>query len=74
MKLIIERDATFKSNSDIEVKVTQKKSSQTFVKDTKWSKICSTVKSTWQAKHSGESPLDKSVHAYDMCAKFLTCE
>jgi len=34
MKLIIEREATFENSSDIEVKVTQKKSSQAFVKET----------------------------------------
>jgi len=32
MKLIIERKATFKNNSDTEVKVTQKKSSRAFLK------------------------------------------
>jgi len=31
MKLIIEREATFENNSDMEVKVTQKKSSRAFV-------------------------------------------
>jgi len=48
MKSIIEREATFENNSDMEVKVRQKQLSQAFVKETQWSKICSTVKSTWQ--------------------------
>jgi len=34
MKFIIEREATFKNKSDIEVKVTQNKSSQAFIKET----------------------------------------
>jgi len=34
MKLIIELEATFENNSDIQVKVTQKKLSKVFVKDT----------------------------------------
>jgi len=34
MKLVIEREATFANNSDIEVKVTQKKLSQAFVNET----------------------------------------
>jgi len=33
MELIIERKATFENNSDIEVKVTQKKISRAFVKE-----------------------------------------
>jgi len=31
----------------------RKKSPWAFVKETQWSKTCSTVKSTWQAKHRG---------------------
>jgi len=38
MKSIIEREATFENNSDMEVKVTQKKLSRAFVKETQWSK------------------------------------
>jgi len=38
MKSIIEREATFENNSDMEVKVTQKQLSQAFVKETQWSK------------------------------------
>jgi len=53
MKSIIEREATFENNSDMEVKVTQKKISRAFVNETQWSKTCSTVKSTWKAKHRG---------------------
>jgi len=34
MKSITEREATFENNSDIEVKVSHKKSSLAFVKDT----------------------------------------
>jgi len=34
MKSIIERQATFKNNSDMEVKVTQKQLSRAFVKET----------------------------------------
>jgi len=34
MKLIIERDATFENNSDMEVKVTQKQLSRALVKET----------------------------------------
>jgi len=34
MKLIIEREATIENNSHMEVKVRQKKSSRTFVKET----------------------------------------
>jgi len=34
MKLIIEREATFENNSDMEVKVTQKQLSRAFVKET----------------------------------------
>jgi len=45
MKSIIEREATLKTNSDMEVKVTQKKSSRAFAKETQPRKICSTVKS-----------------------------
>jgi len=63
MKSIIEREATFENNSDMEGKVTQKQLSRAFVKETLWSKTCSTVKSTWQAKHRGESPLEVNVHA-----------
>jgi len=48
MKSIIEREATFENNSDMEVKVTQKQLSRAFVKETQWSKICSTVKSTFR--------------------------
>jgi len=58
MKSIIEREATFENNSDKEVKVTHTKLSWAFVKETQWSKTCSTFKSTWQAKHRGESPLE----------------
>jgi len=47
MKSIIEREVTFENNSDMEVKVTQKQLSRAFVKETQWSKTCSTVKSTW---------------------------
>jgi len=43
MKLIIEREATFENNSDMEVKITQKKSSRAFEKKTQWSKTCSTA-------------------------------
>jgi len=50
---IIEREATFENNSDMDVKVTQKTLSRAFAKETQWSKTCSTVKSTWQAKHRG---------------------
>jgi len=35
MKSIIEREATFENNSDMEVKVTQKQSSRAFVKRNK---------------------------------------
>jgi len=34
MKLIIEREVTFENNSDIKVKVTQKKTSRVFVHET----------------------------------------
>jgi len=74
MKLILAGKATFESNSDMEVKVRQKKSSWAFVKEPQWSKTCSTVKSPWQAKHWGDSTLKVSVHAQNMCAQFLTCE
>jgi len=77
MKWIIEREATLENNSDMMVKVTQKQLSRAFVKETQWSKICSTVKSTWQAKHRSEgvSPRSRpSVHAQDMCVQFLTYE
>jgi len=58
MKSIIELEATFENNSDMEVKVTQKQLSR--AKETQWSKICSTVKFTWQAKHrGGDSPRSK---------------
>jgi len=63
MKSIIEREETFDNNSETEVRVTQKKSSGAFAKDTQWSKICSTVNSTWQANHRGDPPLVASVHA-----------
>jgi len=43
MKSIIEREVTFKNNTDIEVKVAQKNSSRSFAKDTHRSKICSTI-------------------------------
>jgi len=72
MKFIIEREATFENNSDMDVKVTQKKSSRAFVQETQWSKT--TIKSTWQAKHRGGVSLEVSIHAQDMCAQFLTCE
>jgi len=45
MKSIIEREATFENNSDMEVKVTQNQLSRAFVQQTQWSKTCSTVKS-----------------------------
>jgi len=51
MKSIMEHEATFENNSDMEVKVTQEQSSRAFVKEIQWSKTYSTVKSTWQAKH-----------------------
>jgi len=51
MKSIIEREATFENNSDMEIKVIQQQLSRAFLKETQWSKTCSTVKSTWQAKH-----------------------
>jgi len=35
MKSIIEREATFENNSDMEVKVTQRQLSRAFVKETK---------------------------------------
>jgi len=57
MKSIIEREATFENNSDMEVKVTQTLLSRAFVKKTQWSKTNSIVKSTWQTKHRRESPL-----------------
>jgi len=63
MKSIIEPEATFENNADMEVKVTQTKLSRAFVKETQWSKTCSTVKSTWQARHRGESPVEVNVHA-----------
>jgi len=60
MKSIIECEATFENNSAMEVKITQKQLSRAFVKETQWSKTCSTVKSTRQAKHRGEaSPWSK---------------
>jgi len=34
MKLIVQREATFENNSGMEVKVTQTKSTQAFVKET----------------------------------------
>jgi len=40
MKSIIEREATFENNSDMEVKVTKKKLSRAFAKETQWSKTC----------------------------------
>jgi len=55
MKSIIEREATFENNSDMEVKVTQNKLRRAFVKETQWSKTWTTVKSTWQTKHRGGS-------------------
>jgi len=63
MKLIIEREATFENTSDIEVKVTQNKSPLAFVKETQRSKICSTVKSKWQATHRGGASPRVSVQA-----------
>jgi len=56
MKSIIEREATFENNADMEIKVTWNKLSRAFVKETQWSKTCLTAKSTWQAKHRGGSP------------------
>jgi len=55
MKSIIEREATVENNSDMEVTVTNTKLSQAFLNETQWSKTSLTVKSTWQAKHRGES-------------------
>jgi len=63
MKSIIEREATFENNADMEVTVTQKQLSRAFVKETQWSRICSIVKSTWQAKHWGGVSLEVNVHA-----------
>jgi len=34
MKMIIEHEATFKNNADMEVKLTQQKSSRAFVQET----------------------------------------
>jgi len=68
MKSIIEREETFENNSDMEVKVTQKQLSRAFVKKTQWSKTCSTVKSTWQAKHwGGASPRSKFKCVWYVC-------
>jgi len=39
MKLIIECEATFENNSDVEAKVTHTKLSQAFVEETQLSKI-----------------------------------
>jgi len=56
------------NNSDMEVKVTQKQLSRAFVKVTQWSKICSTVKFTWQAKHrGGDSPRSKCRCVWYVC-------
>jgi len=69
MKSIIEREATFESNSDMEVKVTHTKLSQAFIKEKQWSKACSTVKSTWQAKHrGGVSPRSKCPRVRYVCS------
>jgi len=74
MKSIIERKATFENNSDMEVKVTQKKVSQAFVKETQWSKTCSTVISTWQAKHQGKCPCARYVcPILNLCDSNVTC-
>jgi len=44
------------------------KSSRAFVKDTQWSKITPTVKTTWQAKYQrGVSPLSKCLCVRNMC-------
>jgi len=63
MKSIIEREATFENNSDMEVKVTQKQLSRAFVKETQWSKICSTVKSLDKPSTEGENPHEVNVQA-----------
>jgi len=66
MKSIIELEVTLENNSDMEVKVTQKQLSQAFVKETQWSKTCSTVNSTRQAKHR-EGLLSKYMSMRNIC-------
>jgi len=74
MKSIIKRETTFENNSDMEVKVRQKKSSRAFVKETQWSKTCSTVKSTLQAKHrGGVSPRSKCPSVRYVCPILNLC-
>jgi len=62
MKSIIEREATFVNNTDMEVKVTQKKLLRAFVKETmKQDMLNSQIHLTSQASRG--SPLEVKVHA-----------
>jgi len=46
MKSIIEREATFENNSDMEVKVTQKQLSRAFVKETQCKNVCTPLRAS----------------------------
>jgi len=59
MKLIIEREATFEKNSDMEIKVTQKQLSRAFANDTHPQQSNTLDKPSTERK----SPLEVSVHA-----------
>jgi len=61
MKLIIEREATFENNSDIWGQSNTEKIITSLLNETQWSKICSTVKSPWQAKHPWVFGLSRQV-------------
>jgi len=74
MKSIIEHAATFENNSDMEVKLTQTQLSRAFVNKTQWSKTCQQSNPLDDPSIEDEPPLEVSVHAYDMCFQFLTCE
>ena len=57
---ITEPEKTFENNSDCAVTIILKKWRRAIANDTKWSRICSTVKTTSQAQHRGQvSPRSK---------------
>jgi len=59
MKSIIEREATFENNSDMEVKVTQKQLSRAFVKENNEARHTQQYNPLDKASTEGEPPLEQ---------------
>jgi len=63
MKSIIEREATFENNSDMEVKVTQKHISRALVKEHNEARHAQQSNPLDKSSTEDEPPLEVSVHA-----------